>query len=60
MHKYNYLTQQVYDSLKVLPIVLNYTRKDKNEGIASYFREHAKQEIESILTKLQKRKRQAV
>lgn len=54
MHKYNYLTQAVYDSLKALPIVLNYTRKDKNEGLAGYFREHAKQEIESILSNYKK------
>lgn len=58
MFKYNYLTQTVYDSLKALPITLNYTRKDKNEGIAGYFREYAKQEIETLLSKYKKENEQ--
>ncbi|HHT22177.1 MAG TPA: penicillin-binding protein [Bacteroidales bacterium] len=35
-----YLTQQVVDSLKNLPITLNYRVEKPNEGIAPYFRSH--------------------
>lgn len=54
MEKYHYITKQELDSLLQLPIVLNYTRKDKNEGVAGYFREHAKKEIERILFEIKK------
>jgi penicillin-binding protein 1A len=40
MKKNNFINQQQYDSLKVLPIELDYQRVDHNLGLAPYFREH--------------------
>lgn len=40
MVKYNYLTQQQYDSLKTLPLGINFQSEDHNLGIAPYFREY--------------------
>ena len=39
MLKYEYLTQQEYDSISVLPIELDYNQHDHNAGLATYFRE---------------------
>ncbi|AHM58367.1 membrane carboxypeptidase/penicillin-binding protein [Flammeovirgaceae bacterium 311] len=38
MVKYGYLTQHVADSVKRLPLKLDYRREDHNEGLAPYFR----------------------
>jgi penicillin-binding protein 1A len=43
MCKYNYITQQVCDSLKVLPIELKYQSVDHKQGLAPYFREYLRQ-----------------
>lgn len=43
MKKYNMLTQQEFDSLKMLPLELNFRKEDHKEGIATYFREYLKQ-----------------
>ncbi len=40
MVKYEYLEKQVYDSLKVLPLEIDFHRADHKEGIAQYFREY--------------------
>jgi len=40
MDKYNYITHSNYDSLSSLPLEVDYTREDHNEGPAPYFREH--------------------
>ena len=40
MVKYGYLEKQVYDSLKVLPLEIDFHRADHKEGIAQYFREY--------------------
>jgi penicillin-binding protein 1A len=40
MMRYGYLTQQKYDSLKVLPLGLSFHPEDHNEGLATYFREY--------------------
>ncbi len=40
MVKYGYLEKQVYDSLKVVPLEINFHRADHKEGIAQYFREY--------------------
>jgi len=37
--KYNYITQQVFDSLKLLPIKLDYNVESNYDGEAPYFRE---------------------
>ena len=43
MEKYDYITQQVCDSLKLLPIELKYQSVDHKQGIAPYFREYLRQ-----------------
>ncbi|HXB40190.1 MAG TPA: transglycosylase domain-containing protein [Bacteroidia bacterium] len=40
MKKYNYITEAKYDSLKALPLKLDYKSEDHNEGLATYFREY--------------------
>ena len=40
MKKNNYISEVQYDSLKVLPLVTNFSRLDHREGLAPYFREH--------------------
>ena len=46
MLKADYLTQQEFDSLKALPISLNFKRLDHKEGLAPYFREY----LRSVMT----------
>ncbi len=44
MRKAEYITQEQYDSLKVLPIDMSkYSIQTHNEGIATYFREYLRQ-----------------
>lgn len=40
MVNYGYLTKQKYDSLKTLPLGLDYQPESHNEGMATYFREY--------------------
>jgi len=42
MHKYDYIAENVKDSLQKLPLGLNYTPESHNEGLGTYFREHLK------------------
>jgi penicillin-binding protein 1A len=46
MVKYNYLAAGKADSIKKLPIKLNYTKLTHNEGIAPYFRETLRLELQ--------------
>ena len=39
MNKYDFITDEVCDSLKTLPIELNYNVRDHNSGSAPYFRD---------------------
>jgi penicillin-binding protein 1A len=39
MRKYGYISQQQFDSISQLPIVLKYKSQDHNQGTATYFRE---------------------
>lgn len=43
MAKYGYITPQECDSVKQLPIVLDFHSSDHKEGIAPYFREYLRQ-----------------
>jgi penicillin-binding protein 1A len=43
MYKYGYLTKQEFDSIKDIPIKLNYKDIDHNSGLATYFREMLRQ-----------------
>jgi penicillin-binding protein 1A len=45
MAKYKFLPPNVVDSIKNLPIRLNYVSPDHNEGHATYFREFLRQEL---------------
>ena len=40
MRRYGYINQQVYDSVKVLPLGLDYQKEDFKSGLAPYFREY--------------------
>ena len=42
MAKYDFITEEVKDSLQALPLGVNYTPQDHNEGIATYFREYVR------------------
>jgi len=39
MEKYGYISEEEFDSLKNLPIVLNYNVQSHNRGLSTYFRE---------------------
>ena len=45
MHKYDFLTNNEFDSIKALPIKLHYQADDHNAGLATYFRESLRQEL---------------
>ena len=44
------ITTREYDSLKLIPIKLNFKLIDHKEGIAPYFRESLRKEVSNILT----------
>ena len=47
MSKYGFITKEQSDSLKNLPIVLDFKKADHNEGLAPYFREHLRGELKN-------------
>jgi penicillin-binding protein 1A len=49
MQKNNFLTQQEYDSLKVLPLELDYKPELQYAGLAPYFRDYIRNEVKTIL-----------
>lgn len=49
MKKINFISEGEYDSLKVLPLGLNYTKVDHQTGLAPYFRETLRGEVSKIL-----------
>lgn len=51
MVKYEKLSSTAFDSLSQLPIELKYEYESHDEGLATYFREHLRLELESILEK---------
>lgn len=46
MEKNNYLSSEAKDSLQQLPLGLNYSPEGHDEGLATYFREYARAEIQ--------------
>jgi len=50
MLKSEYITKGVYDSIRELPLGLNYTRVDHQSGLAPYFRESLRSEVSNILS----------
>jgi len=49
MVKYNYLSDAAYDSLRVLPLGINFQRMSHDEGPAPYFREVLRSYLEDLL-----------
>lgn len=45
MRKYDFISNEAFDTLKAKPIELKYQEEDHNEGLAPYFREHLRQEL---------------
>ena len=45
MAKYRFLAKDESDSIKSLPLVLRYKQHNHNEGLATYFREHIRREL---------------
>lgn len=43
------ISMSEFDSLKVLPLLTTYTPDSYNQGIATYFREHIKKEVNKLL-----------
>ncbi|MAZ72043.1 MAG: penicillin-binding protein [Flavobacteriaceae bacterium] len=42
MEKYDFISEQVKDSLQALPLNVKFTPQDHNEGLATYFREYVR------------------
>ncbi|MFB6257708.1 MAG: transglycosylase domain-containing protein [Flavobacteriales bacterium] len=51
MLKNGKLSETEYDSLRKLPLGLNYQQVDHRKGLAPYFREHLRQKLGEIFTK---------
>lgn len=49
MEKYKFISQQEYDSLRVLPLGLDFQRMSHDEGLAPYFREVLRGKLDDIL-----------
>ena len=49
MAKYGFITDLEYDSLRVLPLGIEFQRMSHDEGLAPYFREVLRSELETIL-----------
>lgn len=49
MAKYGYLEEALLDSFTQIPLEVDYFREGSNQGLATYFREHLRQELEEIL-----------
>ncbi len=50
MKRNGYLTTQELDSLKALPLGLNYRKVDHNEGLAPYFREVLREDLKQMFS----------
>ena len=55
MAKYDYLLPAVADSLKNTPLTLHYNYSTHSEGLATYFREHLRQELQIFLQEYKKK-----
>jgi penicillin-binding protein 1A len=54
MQRYGYLTRMELDSLQQLPLGLNYSPLNHNAGMATYFREHLRLELKTLLNDYRK------
>jgi len=50
MVKYEFIAQDLYDSLRTMPLNLNYQRVSHDEGSAPYFREILRSKVKEILS----------
>ena len=50
MQKQDYITQEEYDSLRVLPLDLDFSRVDHAKGLAPYFREILRAELKDLFS----------
>ena len=57
MHRYGYLPIATKDSLQDLPLVINYSPATHNDGLATYFRESLRLELDDWLTQYNKEHR---
>ena len=56
MKKYNYLHEEIVDSLKIQPLNLWYTPESHREGLATYFREFLRSYMKSWVNSAENRK----
>ncbi len=49
MSRYGYLSPAAYDSLQALPLDIKYYKEGNNQGLATYFREYLRLELEEVL-----------
>lgn len=54
MQKYNYISKEVFDSLKALPLEVDYRRESNNEGLATYLREQLRLELDELIVDCKK------
>jgi penicillin-binding protein 1A len=54
MEKYEYISEAECDSLKGLPIALKYHKEGHHSGLATYFREHLRLELDEVLKNYKK------
>jgi penicillin-binding protein 1A len=54
MVKNDYITQEEYDSLRLLPLGLKLNRARHNEGVATYFREEVRGQLRTIIREIEK------
>lgn len=54
MMKNQKITKQEFDSLKVLPLGLNFTKASHSAGIATYFREEVRRKLKGIFKELKR------
>ncbi len=54
MAKYKHLPKSQLDSLQKLDLIVEYNREDNNEGLATYFREHLRQELGELVKNYEK------
>jgi len=50
MKRYEYITPEEFDSLKLLPIELDFRKLNHNEGMATYFRDQVKKDMKEWAT----------
>lgn len=49
MEKYEYISAQERDSLKAIPLKLDYRKESHHDGLAPYFREHLRGELAELI-----------